>query len=1300
MRNIVSVRLLGLLGLLLLLATTGVNGQQKFAFGTLQWSQVVGGSGGTVSFTIQTAWSSSAFTNATVGNTVYESGTSFKPSNDGTSTATSPLALYVTSVSTGGWFTATTTLTYSYSANGLYTAYIYSGSSQRFSSLANNPSGPYAVQSIVWFNSGQSRKSIQVSASVKMSFNLTSTTQQFSLPVSNFNSELLRYRVSTAQEAGGSSQVYTQVPNLNVDFNTGTVTFLANTKALYSFQLMVVGYDSSVRSSNPPTTVGDTTGIVTNTAVDYLLNVDLFTTNTVCSRFCTTKGSVCSTSSPCSGCSGGSNYCRTNYAPYFSSFVVSGVDRTSSISSVQTGASYTFAVGTAIGKAFNYTLVANDLNTDDYVNISSGSIPSGASQTISSNANSTTIVFKWTPGVNDSGTIVCYTATDAVGTSNAGQLCIRVYVTVGSLSATGAGLTSAVAGSTVTTVVINALSSLISFKISSGTSVVSTANVTCQTPPCSNSSQSAYSTAYIAPTATGFYVVNISEWNTGLNTILTSLTVSPYPVTDPTQTSIFDYGTQGLTGGFPGNTLTSYITARDKYGNEQTTRGNDDFYVVVCGPGNICKTYGSSYISGGKYSFSYQVPSLNGATVDTAYNLSVYYNSSSAGMNVFVKKFTTVVAKYTSFGVDRSPQTLKFRVGDHISFTLTPKDSAANSSSLVFAVSMLINQWATTPDQCSATLAGGLKQLVSDPVVSVNSTTSTYYVVSSNVLQVNSFVNLGISYTTLGMSGNTTTVSYDVTTGDLVPTNSRFCGSLWEFPAGGTNSIKVYLRDIYSNTIGLGPYQVYFNYTVTSNGVSYFRQGYASNNSLDSSFAISITSTYSGSFTLYVEAVNTTNIPLGYSISGVTISSPFSGIIKPANFSATQSTLSGDRFFTAGNSKSLIVTAKDQYGNLRSDVADTDRFIFQANCSLNNGDIIVPMTISSPTTTNGLGTYTFTLSQTKACSYQMYFYYYSARDQAFAPFVAGSSDVIVVYAGPVALPNPQNDTHNIAGNGKATGVQGTLTYLQVQMKDLYGNIVENDRNGYIILNINYQGSQTQYAGWYCIGTDSCPKVLPRAILKTEITDPSVTNLTAEDSQYVAQGFWKCPYIVPTIAQNGVQTFTIEVWYGNYSTYIPGTDFNTLKSMMTQIYSGNAHVDYSGATATISPLEDNWQAVAIGIIVGSVFLTLVMYGAWRLTRYRTKYVIERKRAEKAERELVEIGREVDVIPNKDWGTGDDNLTTNPLLNMQKPGTTDPKKDKDQVDDPDINMKKDRGAIRQEFRPNVPTLRGHTSGGPDI
>jgi hypothetical protein len=84
--------------------------------------------------------------------------------------------------------------------------------------------------------------------------------------------------------------------------------------------------------------------------------------------------------------------------------------------------------------------------------------------------------------------------------------------------------------------------------------------------------------------------------------------------------------------------------------------------------------------------------------------------------------------------------------------------------------------------------------------------------------------------------------------------------------------------------------------------------------------------------------------------------------------------------------------------------------------------------------------------------------------------------------------------------------------------------------------------------------------------------------------------------------------------------------------------------------------------------------------WRLNRYRTKYLHQKKRTTVANQKLAELAEDIDVVPDQIFSRGA--MELNPLVSAQKPLHSTSRTHIPLPKDP---RKDPRSAIRHEFLP---------------
>eukprot|EP00475_Leptophrys_vorax_P034578 TRINITY_DN55_c0_g2_i2.p1 TRINITY_DN55_c0_g2~~TRINITY_DN55_c0_g2_i2.p1 ORF type:complete len:1324 (-),score=392.29 TRINITY_DN55_c0_g2_i2:43-4014(-) len=1255
-----------------------------FRYGLITYDQVNPSSSG-VDFNIynQQAWRWSAYGNPIVNQTLYLDATLYFSSNQGLGVpgGFNPLFTVNAYNQPNDWFIAVTGANrVSFSAvtsTTVGSTFMISASSCcRISSLLNNHDGSWRSTSLVYVLKNANFKSIKASV-VPITTLIVNKQSTFSVNFITYNNEKLSYRLATAYEASGySSSAYWVPPTgLSVDWQSGAISWKPTVTGLYTVQIVIQG------NSNTPTSATDVSSLQSYVSLDWILQV-IDTTSLYCKRFCGNAGSFCSSSSNCWSCDETKTartpktpYCDPNTPPYFTNVrwnlnnkaVTRDVDNSVAITAIYSSQLVVY-------------IDTMDDDIEDYISVGTAAIPAGVGISQVKYEGSTTATLTWTPGDNDlGGAVICFTATDSLGFNTVGQLCLVITVGQGALSASGTGLTYAIAGAITNFLVFNSASRTHSLTFQGvGNTYTGTVVDMGTTTVTTQGTQEVYQANYNL-TGSGLYVLTVADTTSTLaikpKSVVSILTVDPN-VTAPASCTLFEQGSTGLTGGLVNSQVSFYLRAFDAFGNAQSLQRTDMFYFtlsyyasngtyVTSTTNMLWNPSSASGTTDYRYNGTYKIPAL--AANNYTYTLNVYYKSSSTASAVLIKtKSPTVI----STGFSCSFSFGSFVAGKAVSFTFSTSGlTTTEASTKAFTASM---------NGVPATVTYG------------SGTTFTFTAPAETFTLAGNYPK-GIVLSAAGLgasSGSTSTgtgtiyvdfdVINDVPTATYSTVTAKDSQNIYSLNVNELSAsedpatIVIQLRDKYNNPCSVGDFSVGFS-TVNSAGAT--NTGTATQSTVRQLFYFYYTPNVAGAFSI----TSTVYITADSSSFNLQV---ISGRIVPGVFSNSKSSYSpvssSDRDTVAGIFKTFLVIARDYLGNVRNE--DPDLF---------NGTITRAKFGTIPALTTVIPYQPFKVPEQYQFSYGSnvsgsYSLQINVAVTSIDPATGAKSSAYVNFATlPFTMWAGKLYQSKITAVDADNVKYNTRAEIVIQSQDIYNNTIEDLTGGrYIdptdststvqtysnvtqayIVEVSSTNKMiwTLYMAGYCPRTGTKPSKCPTSYLESstdekededEDSDDSFAggvkykSLSATDQTLYSQGFFRVFYRVPRALF--YTNYTVNVYLlntqksGNSSSWrarVNDSSTVLVKSFVFNVVPSN---EADNQTQTLS------VAVVIGAAAGCFFVSGVGYGAFRLSRYRPKYKEAKKEADENEQILEEMRDEGNIAGGRDYmAVGGAVVTMNPL-----------------------------------------------------
>jgi len=372
----------------------------------------------------------------------------------------------------------------------------------------------------------------------------------------------------------------------------------------------------------------------------------------------------------------------------------------------------------------------------------------------------------------------------------------------------------------------------------------------------------------------------------------------------------------------------------------------------------------------------------------------------------------------------------------------------------------------------------------------------------------------------------------------------------------------------------------------------------------------------------------------------------------------------------AGYESQITITAKDSAGNLRN-IQDGDLF----NMTLSkSGEVILGTVKQNP---NKLEQYFASFSTDVIGTYALKItFWVSASGNTDGYYSTLVSQSVVVKAGVI------NSLKIVAPT--SINEKESMSFI-VQAMDVLGNVIEDTYGGY---NVSTSGNSTTvwlvnatqlyvfqvlsingaistfYQSAYCAAksklckTASTSTTVLSRFAGLAVYSNGTSDITDTEKPYLSAGFFRLSPDAPSVSNvPGYSTlsyanFTIMVHRCDGSSVPKGATLAGLIGNGTCTFVQNCTLSAKNTGSTSTQNDVNYAAV-VGAACGMFFCGSVGYGAFRLSRYRPKYISEKKKADEMEQVLDEMNAEQGLPGARDYAAVGAGFTTrNPLHEANK------------------------------------------------
>jgi len=394
--------------------------------------------------------------------------------------------------------------------------------------------------------------------------------------------------------------------------------------------------------------------------------------------------------------------------------------------------------------------------------------------------------------------------------------------------------------------------------------------------------------------------------------------------------------------------------------------------------------------------------------------------------------------------------------------------------------------------------------------------------------------------------------------------------------------------------------------------------------------------------------------------------------VSPSEFSVVKSIITTQPRVEAGNPGTGILAAFDRFSNRRR--AGDDRFDTSFKNEKFSGDAQWRALRDN--------TYALTYSSTKSGHFKLNVKVFVPSENALVPM---QEVAVVVFPGPADL-----GKCHVGGAGLSKGVAEKPAQLLIQLRDQYENVVHGvGSSNFVVKVTSSTGVDSFWKSQYSAPTQP----LSFHGLEAQLSRFSTLQktLTADEQLLAPDGYFWLDYTVPKIASSNKFKITI-YWYdkGQFSdTEAP--ESIAASTQAKEVYTGEAEADVAGPKPSLRQSLRDRLSIILPILFALIIAALMAaYALYRSRRYRPKYLLQKQKAADAERALMEMAEEIDVIPGSRpyEAVGAATVSANPLHPLYSSGSPK-KKDLTAVEDPnDVKMKRALQPIRHEFKPQRP------------
>lgn len=1165
-----------------------------FRFGSVAWRQLTGGQGRLFEFDFQTSWKYSHFLEV-LGYDTLEVGDVVEYRDITINSINSPLFINLTSININeDYFIGETRFQHEFEADGVSVVQIVQCC--RFDQIENiGDDTGYRVATAI-FVQQYAQAFSPVPVLLPIIHIADGQTANFQVPITRGSDPILTYALTNPGTATANAGSLTLLPGMTVGEETGIVEWFPTGPGLYAVSVTITTYANSVDQAN-----GEYGSI---SLLDFIINVASSGIKQ-CKSFCSNPGLFCESDADCFSCieptssdpfaSADPPYCAINSGPYFTQVLIDNVDVTPSSFDTSLETTVTFGITTSI------MIFAQDDNPEDDIFITATSPPPGMTF-VKNVANPGSIEISYTPTIGNYGTFVCFSASDPLGKVSIGLFCISFLFDPSTLSASGAGVTNAVAGVSNSFTIIDDLSRFHAVIIT-GQGITVNGTVTPGSVLGSEDLQeylAEYGSGDSLLTKSGSYVLSVLDISEGSIVdppLFFDLIVAPGLI-NLNETVVFERDQDlGLSGGSVNETLSLSIQIRDQFQNDITNDASSSFFVTTFSEessGGI-SNFSSVYIGNGIFSISYDVPDIISLANSISYSIEVYHLDTFTGDITLISTVPNLTAFGTSFSVSISSQ---FSVTAGEPFVVTFQVPEGNTvSSMIRVVSSLQNIVADSTD-------GKAFNATFSPILKSGTYLNEIRVIGSQIISV-------------GAS--------DLIVSPSIPSasSSNFSYPEGEFAAGDRFVATIQLFDEFGNRIFGNVDDVDFSLTGSNkaSGNAVFRP-----TTNDYVIDVGLVSTGATSF-------SATLVSSGDSIASVSF------IVEGGSFSISRSLIRRASSHVAGDSFQVTLQTFDAFGN---EIDCSSRQFIASLVALSNApDDAVTKIISLDSS----GSTCFILASSTVAGYHQFTLRYRT-DSSSSPSTLStleqettSSTLVTSFSVLMEASLIVPEKSLLSGKGLVGGDASSNTTIYIQGSDQYGNAIRNRSDSHFVVLIESTSGKKAYLANY---------FEPNSLGFCGFNE-SLANEPLEVQVLSANGFWSIQYPIPRIPSIGDRNYSVTLFHTtsanlNLTAYEQGEIPVNHLSVSSEIAVTTSFARDTGA-------DNSWIPLAIGIFVGIIVASMSGYAGWRMYRYRSKYLDERRRADSLDKTLEEMDDETFNVPGyavMDWqAVGAANISMNPL-----------------------------------------------------
>jgi hypothetical protein len=1175
-----------ILPLILLLLLVEFVSSTHFRYGVITWDQIPGGIRGLkVRFTIQSAFRRTFFTDKNIsveiGKNVLDADR-FYPCEGCKSIRWNSSVQVVNR--DADWFIGIQNIEYEYQSPGTYTAYFTSCC--RISTLINNADKDWRVSSLVVVASQSLRKSMKSSA-VPITTLYLNQKATFSLGILSYNNLPIQYRIASGSEAMNEPLRIAAPLNFTIDRNSGIMQWTPKIQGLYTVQIIASEIDPNSKS------------VISYMAIDWILNV-VPLNNKLCKRFCLSNpGSPCSVDKDCGGCpvlssSALKPYCDFNSPPYFTEISFNG-----KTFSIEKSNSFSGKAIAYFGEPFELLITAKDDDSEDFVRISTNSLPLSSTFQVENDgsSNSPKGKFSWFPDEISGGAVICFISIDSIGQSSIGSICVTIELDRVTLNVYGKGLNSAIAGARTCFQVKSSVNrnfrlDLIGYK--SGELL----NIGQSTRPKLNLGE--YQMCYQV-NSSEVYALKVSD-SSLQNSIPVYSTLIVLPnITNPVKSRIYDDASTGWSGGISKTVVFFNLQAFDSLDNIQSQVNSDYFFFTIqFDLTAIDYEMARIDIEKGIWRGNYSVPS----STSGVYSICVKYKKSRNEFRNSLISCKELITQMTLFSI-KFNQT-EFKAGEMIRFTFEASRSKMSiSSALIFGISAKI-------------------QAISDILFTIESSARvTKSGIFPNAIEIYSPGLVDRSYL-LKISALDPNPDHS----QIYPSDANI--EFAEIIAGISFDINVILIDSFDNLCEFNLFEL--KVLIKFSDSEKFEIPVVRNNGI---FTIQdLILTKIGLAVLEISAISSK------SLQSIQLN-PVSIVVSSGEFSLRTSSYTLTRPNLVGVFNSFIITSRDQNGNPRA-IKDGD--VFYVSLIKDHGRNIYEIPCFIVQDRNVLQNYIVSFSTNVSGIFKLNAFvgYKGAR-------IKFIDDIMVEI-----LPSELSFS-KFYGNGiQKALVEQTNVDVIIQSFDQYSNPIMNDKSGWnFVENQSFaqenlftqlwiarvshsKSSQKFYQSVYCAPNSAKCAVPPTSEnLVLNYNEEDYSNLVNEEFPlYSQQGFFRISYSVPRIRFEN-STFQINLYLANKLDFQNNSRLIDIVESNSAILMTSYYIESLPIPEPLSFAAKYKNYIFLGLAVSLLLLIFSGLLAWKLYTFRPKYHDQKEKADEAETILEEIEAEGFVPGGRDY-----------------------------------------------------------------